>query len=221
MTAHGSRRAWFEARPTGTLAGSHWRRQSSGVMFALMTALRKHLMTVDEFMSWAGRQPEQWELFDGIPVAMSPERVVHGDVKYRIARALDAALAKAKVPCRFVLDSAAIRIDARNLYQPDALVYCGEEIPGDALEIPSPVVVFEVLSPGNAITDLRDKLQGYFRVASIQHYLVVDPDKYLIIHHARAHADAIATRIVSEGSLRLDPPGIELTVAELFPPRSI
>jgi len=50
--------------------------------------------------------------------------------------------------------------------------------------------------------------------------LVVDPDKHLVIHHARAHADAIATRIVSEGSIRLDPPGIELTAAELVPTRS-
>src|SRR4030081_2678459 len=40
-------------------------------------------------------------------------------------------------------------------------------------------IVVEVLSPGNAIKDLRDKLQGYFLVASIQHYLVVDPDKGL------------------------------------------
>src|SRR2546425_4929699 len=117
-----------------------------------MPALRKQLMSVDEFIAWAAQQPDRWELVDGLPVAMSPERVVHGDVKYRVARALDAGIAKAGVPCRFVLDSAAIRIDARNLYQPDALVYCGEEVPGDALEVPNPVVVFEVLSPGNAMT---------------------------------------------------------------------
>src|SRR5277367_1632222 len=135
-----------------------------------MTALRKQTMSVDEFLAWAERQPDRWELVEGIPTAMSPERVVHGDVKYRVARALDVAIAKAKVPCRFVLDSAAVRIDQRSLYQPDAMVYCGEPVSGDALEIPNPVVVFEVLSPGNAMTDLRDKLQGYFRVASIAHY---------------------------------------------------
>jgi hypothetical protein len=50
------------------------------------------------------------------------------------------------------------------------------------------------------------------------HYLIVDPDKRLVIHHARGAGDAIATRIVSEGSLRLDPSGIEVAVAELFPP---
>jgi Uma2 family endonuclease len=182
-----------------------------------MTALRKQLMSVDEFVTWAKQQPERWELLDGLPVAMSPERVVHGDVKYRVARVLDGAIAKANVPCRFVLDSAAVRIDAGSLYQPDALVYCGEPVSPDALEIPDPVVVFEVLSPGNAATDLRDKLQGYFRVPSVQHYLIVDPDKRLVIHHARGEADVVATRILSEGSIRLDPPGIELHVRELLP----
>jgi Uma2 family endonuclease len=185
-----------------------------------MTALRRQIMSVDEFLAWAERQPDRWELVEGIPTAMSPERVVHGDVKYRVARALDFAIARAqvraKVPCRFVLDSAAVRIDQRSLYQPDALVYCGDPVSGDALEIPNPVVVFEVLSPGNAVTDLRDKLRGYFRVASIAHYLIVDPDKRIVIHHARGMGDVIATRIVSEGTVRLDPPGIEITVGELF-----
>jgi Uma2 family endonuclease len=185
------------------------------VMWA-MTALRKPDMSVDEFLAWAERQPDRWELLEGMPTAMSPERVVHGDVKYKVARALDVAIAKAKVPCRFVLDSAAVRIDQRSLYQPDALVYCGEPVSGDALEIPNPVVVFEVLSPGNAVTDLRDKLQGYFRVPSIQHYLIVDPDKRIVIHHARGSGDVVGTRIISEGTVRLDPPGIELTVGELF-----
>jgi Uma2 family endonuclease len=187
------------------------------VYLSTMTALRKQQMSVDEFVTWARQQTDRWELLDGLPVAMSPERVVHGDVKYRVARALDAAIAKANVPCRFVLDSAAVRIDARSLYQPDALVYCGEPVSPDALEIPQPVVVLEVLSPGNAATDLRDKLQGYFRVPSVQHYLIVDPDKRLVIHHARGEVDVVATRIISEGNISLDPPGIELQVRDLLP----
>jgi len=183
-----------------------------------MTALRKARMTVTEFLPWARQQPERWELFDGVPMAMSPERVIHGDTKYRAARAFDDAIAKARVPCRFVLDSAVVRVDARNSYQPDVLVYCGEPIAGDALEVPNPVVVIEVLSPGNALTDLRDKLQGYFRVASIHHYLIIDPDKRLVIHHTRGHDDVVGTRIVTTGQIALDPPGLSMTVADFFAP---
>jgi Uma2 family endonuclease len=181
-----------------------------------MVALRKERMTVNEFLPWAKQQPERWELLDGVPLAMSPERVIHGDTKYRAARAFDAAIATARVQCRFVLDSAAVRIDARNNYQPDLLVYCGEPLAGDAVEVPNPVVVVEVLSPGNAITDLRDKLQGYFRVPSILHYLIIDPDKRLVIHHRRGRDDAVATRIVTAGDIALDPPGPSLAVADFF-----
>lgn len=181
-----------------------------------MVALRKEQMTVNEFLPWAKRQLESWELFDGVPMAMSPERVIHGDTKYRAARAFDTAIAGAKVPCRFVLDSAAVRIDARNSYQPDLLVYCGDPIAADAVEVPNPMIVVEVLSPGNAITDLRDKLQGYFRVPSICHYLIIDPDKLLVIHHARGHDDVVGTRIVTNGQITLDPPGVSLAVAGFF-----
>jgi Uma2 family endonuclease len=183
-----------------------------------MVALRKERMTVKEFLPWARQQPERWELFDGVPLAMSPERVIHGDTKYRAARAFDDAIEKARVPCRFVLDSAAVRIDARNSYQPDLLVYCGEPIAADAVEVPNPVVVVEVLSPGNAITDLRDKLQGYFRLPSIAHYPVIDPDKRLVIHHTRGHSNVVSTRIVTSGQIVLDPPGLLLTVADFFGP---
>ena len=173
-------------------------------------------MSVDEFRPWAERQPDRWELFDGVAVSMSPERVIHGDTKYRAARAFDEAIGKAGVPCRFVLDSAAVRIDARNSYQPDLLVYCGEPVSGDATVVPEPVVVVEVLSPGNAMKDLRDKLQGYFLVPSIWHYLVVDPDKRIVIHHSRGNSEEIATRIVSEGNIALDPPGLIVPLAALF-----
>ena len=89
------------------------------------------------------------------------------------------------MPCQFLLDSVAVRIDRHRSYQPDALVYCGEPLPDDALEVPNPIVVVEVLSPSNAMKDLRDKLVGYFQVPSIMHYLIVDPDDRLVIHHAR------------------------------------
>jgi Uma2 family endonuclease len=174
-------------------------------------------MTVDDFLAWAETQPGRWELYDGVPVEMSSERVIHGRVKYLVARAVERAIERAGVPCQFLLDSAVVRIDKHGSYQPDVLVHCGEPLPDDAIEVPNPIVVVEVLSPSNAMKDLRDKLLGYFQVRSIVHYLIVDPDGRLVIHHARA-GEAIATRIVSGGSsVKLDPPGLEMAVAEYFP----
>ena len=183
-----------------------------------MAALPKSIMTFEQFLAFTEGRNGKWELIDGAPVAMSPERVAHGDMKYRVARALDEVITRAKKPCRFVLDSAAVKIDANNSYQPDAMVYCGEPVSRDALFIPNPVIVVEVLSPSNALRDLRDKLAGYFKVESVAHYLIVDPDRRVAIHHKRGQGDVIETRVLSEGVLRLDPPGLEIAVAELFAP---
>jgi hypothetical protein len=43
-----------------------------------------------------------------------------------------------------------------------------------------------------------------------------DPEKPRILHHARAADDAILTRIVHEGGVKLDPPGIEFALAQIY-----
>jgi Uma2 family endonuclease len=72
----------------------------------------------------------------------------------------------------------------------------------------------EVLSPGTASVDTGAKLAGYFRLASVQHYLLVRPTRREVVHHRRV-ADGILTRIVHEGVILLDPPGIRLTLDEI------
>jgi hypothetical protein len=49
-------------------------------MYAMMIDISsKSSMSVDEFVPWAERQPERWELFDGTPVAMFPLTRRFGD----------------------------------------------------------------------------------------------------------------------------------------------
>jgi hypothetical protein len=68
--------------------------------------------------------------------------------------------------------------------------------------------------------DLSWKLEGYFGLPSVIHYLVIDPDKPLLIHHQRGPDANILTRIVSEPTLRLDnlPDGgaIDLDLSEVL-----
>jgi len=89
-------------------------------------------------------------------------------------------------------------------------VYCGEKLPESAVAVPHPVIVVEVLSPSTGHIDASAKLAGYFLLPSVRHYLIVDPDKRLVIHHARGET-AITTRIVSASRLLLHPPGIDVT----------
>jgi Uma2 family endonuclease len=182
----------------------------------MSTALKQ--MTVDEFLSWAEGREGRWELHDGVPVMMSPERAVHGRVKFSAAIGLRDAVLAAHLPCEVFTDGMAIRIDARATYEPDASVVCGPQAPPDAIEIDNPVIVVEVLSPNTAAIDHGRKLSGYFSLVSVQHYLILDPDRRVVIHHKRGSGDAIETRVLTDGVARLDPPGFEVAVEALFPP---
>jgi hypothetical protein len=52
----------------------------------------------------------------------------------------------------------------------------------------------------------------------VQHYLILDPDRRVAIHHMRGAGDAIETRVLTDGVARLDPPGFEVAAETLFPP---
>ena len=190
----------------------------------MSTALK--LMTVEEFLPWAEGQEGRWELHDGVPVMissaepamMAPERAAHIRTKFRAAKAMEGGLVTAALPCEVFADGMAVRVDARTTYEPDASVVCGPRAPADAIEIDNPVIVVEVLSPTTAAIDHGRKLSGYFSLASVEHYLILDPDRRVVIHHKRGGGDAIATRVLSEGAVKLDPPGFEISVESLFSP---
>ena len=179
------------------------------------TALKQ--MTADEFLLWAEGREGRWELHDGAAVMMAPERVAHNRNKLKAATALQDALGAAGLPCEVFTDGLAIRIDARTTYEPDASIACGPRASPDAIEIDNPVIVVEVLSPSTAAIDHGRKLSGYFSLASVQHYLILDPDRRVVIHHKRGVGDAIETRVLTDGVARLDPPGFEVAVEALFP----
>lgn len=182
-----------------------------------MSAKPQKAMTVDEFLAWSVTAPGRYELVHGEVIAMTPERIGHSRTKFAVQSALEKAISVRKLQCRMVPDGATVRIDPKTAYEPDALVYCGAPLSDNAIEVPSPVIVVEVLSPGTAGHDTGEKLVGYFRLASVLHYLIVDPVRRVIVHHRR-NDTVIETRILSGGILSLSPPGLELSVVEFFPP---
>ncbi len=172
--------------------------------------------TADEFLTWAEAQPKgRYELVAGEILAMVPEKADHARTKASVWAALKAAIGRAGAPYEAFVNGLSVRIDDTTVYEPDALVNCGARVPGGATVATNPVIVVDVLSPSTAPIDHGDKLIDYFNVASIQHYLIVQPAKMVVIHHRRA-GGAITTTIHSEGELTLDPPGLRVPTADLF-----
>ncbi len=169
----------------------------------------------EEYRRWCLAQPGgRFERVDGRIVAMAPERGVHLRLKAAVYVALRRAVASAGVPCQVLPDGATVETGDSD-YEPDALVNCGAPMADNAVAAPNPVIVVEVLSPGTATTDTGGKLAGYFLVPSIQHYLIVHATRRTVIHHYRM-GDGIATRIVVGGAIAMEPPGVQISIEELY-----
>lgn len=182
-----------------------------------MSARAKDRMTAEEFLAWSEGEEGRYELVDGVVYAQAAERAAHAEMKLAVAIALKGAIGARGAPCHVLPDGMAVRVGATTVFEPDAMVYCGPKLPSDALAVENPLIVVEIISPTTGRNDHTRKLAGYFNVPSVRHYLIVDPDDRLLVHHERREDGVVVSHILTEGAARLDPPGIDLALAELYP----
>jgi len=180
-----------------------------------MSEIPQQRMSAEEFLAWAESVPGRYELVAGEIFAQAAERAAHAEIKAAVFVAFSEAIRKAGLPCHALPDGMAVRIDRATIYEPDSQVYCGQKLPPDALLV-EPTIVVEVISPSTGRNDALRKLEGYFRLQSVRHYLIVDPLRPLVVHHARGDGDAILTRIFSSGAVALDPPGLVIELAAIY-----
>ena len=90
-----------------------------------MSTPAQRKMTVDEFLAWAEGQEGRWELYNGVPYLMAPERARHSEVKFATQIALAQAIRNAGLPCHMRPDGATVRVSQHVAHEPDALVYWG------------------------------------------------------------------------------------------------
>ena len=174
-------------------------------------------MTRDEFHAWVNQQPSgRFERIDGIVVAMAPERASHNLRKGAVRDALRRAVSNAGLTsCQVFGDGMTVQVENSD-FEPGALLRCGPRLPSDATKVPDPLVLVEVLSPDSGTRDRATKLRAYFKLPSVQHYLIVWPDEQRIVHHARKPDGQIATQVLGTGDISLDPPGIISTVEAFY-----
>jgi len=173
-------------------------------------------LTKAEYYAWALAQPRgRFELHAGEVLAMAPERVRHAQAKGRAYRLLADAIARSAVPCEALPDGVSVEVDDRTVFEPDALVNCGD-LDLDGLSAPSPVVIVEVTSPSNSRVDLAVKFGEYFRLPSLRHYVIVQLAQRRVLHHSRTDDGRIETAILGAGPIQLDPPGITVLAEELL-----
>lgn len=173
-------------------------------------------MTVTQFLEWVEKHPNgRYELVRGEIIAMAPERARHALTKDQATQALKASVHQAGVDCTVFPDGMTVVVDEHTSYEPDVTVQCSGDIDLDSVLVREPIIVVEVLSPSTGYLDIAGKLVDYFRVESIEHYLIVDTKRRTLIHHQRKGED-ILTHLLTGGNLMLDSPGLEISISDFF-----
>ena len=187
-----------------------------------MNAVLPIRLTVDEFLRWSMDQEcGRYELEEGRIVVMPSETIGHTDTKLRVYLAVASAVQRSGMHFYAMPDGPTVRAPGVRAYEPDALIAPLPKPSPRCLEINDPIVVFEVLSPSpeSVRRDLTTKLRGYALVPTIEHYVVVDPEARCVFRFSR-RGDALAAmeELATGDVLRLDPPGLEMPVADLVLP---
>lgn len=178
---------------------------------------KRERMTVEQYLDWAKGQPKgRYELIDGVPFRMSPERNLHALVKGSTYLAFyEAVQARGSEFVAFV-DGPTIPTGKRQAREPDVVIHPREGISWDALSLDRPVILVEVTSPSTARTDAKDKLQEYFNVPSVSHYLIVDPDRRVVDHYRRGATGDIESTTLTHGTASFEPTGLVVEIARFF-----
>ena len=138
-------------------------------------ALRRPLLTVDEFQNWEpppGMEHLRWELVDGEPVAMAPPGLNHGAIQNQAGMLLGLHLRANRPSCRVITTPGVIpQLRARfNERIPDLGISCGPFSDGRALA--DPVLLVEILSPSNE-AKTRANAWAYATIPSVQEVLIL------------------------------------------------
>ena len=174
-------------------------------------------MTAEEFVAWAMNQElGRFELIDGVIIKMNSERSVHARVKRRIANTLEAAMWRAGLDGEVFGDGMAVKISANLVHEPDAMLRMGAPLADDTVLVTDPVIVVELLSPSTGPVDTSTKLVNYFTLPSVQHYLIVNTTKRIVLHYTHGANGQPVMKTVTSGELALTPPGIAVDIAEFF-----
>lgn len=177
-------------------------------------AVSRQLMSVEDYRAFERASPVKHEYVGGHLYAMVGVSRRHS----RIAGNIFAVLREAArgTACRVHQSDMQVPVPDGPYYYPDVVVSCGDE-PQDPYLEDEPCLIVEVLSPHTALTDRREKLIAYRKLASLQAYLIVEQEGTSIERHFRDESGRWLSELIDEGDIVVPCPlGTELMVADVY-----
>ncbi len=176
-------------------------------------AIRDRLLGIDEYLEGERTSPVKHEYVAGAVHALAGTSRRHNRIALNIARILSAAAEGG--PCRVSIADVRLRASDDTYYYPDVMVPCGPE-PADPYQEEAPCLVVEVVSPGTASIDRREKMLVYRGISSLAAYLVVEQDERRIERHWRDADGRWHATELRDGAVPVPCPELDLLLDDVY-----
>ena len=125
--------------------------------------------TYDDYKLWKG----DWELIDGIAVAMSPAPMrKHQSLASEIIFNIRDQLNECEI-CE-VLGEVDYKVKSDTVLRPDVVLTCGEI--HEAYLVKAPEIIVEIISPSTALKDEKYKFEIYEK-EKVKYYIIIYPNE--------------------------------------------
>jgi len=158
------------------------------------------------------------EYRDGEIVAMAGATVNHNQIVGNLYTALRGRLERT---CRVFATDLRLFVPRHRFYTyPDVMVICGrlQFAPGRMDTVTNPILIVEVLSPSTEAYDRGRKFEFYRSLDSLQEYVLVDQDRFLVEHFRRQEDGTwlLTAYEQPEDILHLPVLGVDLPLAVIY-----
>jgi Uma2 family endonuclease len=172
-------------------------------------------MSVPEFIQWEAQQDERYELVEGEVCAMTGGTYAHDRIRTNIVVALVPHLRG--TTCRLIGPDVKLRVDAESpAYYPDLFVVC-RQIDPQVTEINEAKLIIEVLSPSTEKKDRGGKWIEYQKLAMLQEYVLIDPDRRRVEIFRRVDSANWQLHIGNQAEdVRFESVDFSITFVEIF-----
>lgn len=172
-------------------------------------------LSLDDFIAWENEQPDRHEFYRGEVFAMVGARRIHARLVQNLSRQLGNRLEGA--PRQVFAETAKLQIADDTILYPDIFVTCDKADLATEMIFRSPTVVVEVLSPTTQAYDRSQKFALYRRLASLQEYILVDPETRRVEAFRRNADDQWVFHDMSQDEEMAVPClGLSVPLAQLF-----
>jgi Uma2 family endonuclease len=141
--------------------------------------------TVEEYLTLETQSELRYEFFYGNIYEMPVTTILHNELCIALLILLKSQLSKNDF--KVLMENVKVRINSDDVFlYPDVIVAPTPKNTDLAYEAKNPIFIAEVLSDSTRRYDSTDKFIQYSKIDSLQYYLLVEPEKQVVIFYEKA-----------------------------------